>query len=366
MGINNLYPKFTCNILYNTYSHKKYTENYSRISYKYKMDELIKNDEEVIIINKHVQKHNYLWHRDFRQNANGRKIPYRLRKDYILASIPVITNYYDYCNIEKYSKTSWQLHSFTSKLFDSKKLTKRLLKSLGCTPLDYCTTKKYHSKKKWFSKPDTGSMGKGIIITTNPQEYVKSNVVIEESINMSLIRKRRWDLRVYVYHTIDNNGNLKTYLFKDGLVRLCPEEFNINDITARNMCSNTSLYIEEDLDKNLNYCMSKLPDYDNIFKNIQYLVYQVHNKINLNIIHKKNFFLETQLMGYDIIISTTNKPYILEINNFPHYITKNNTIEIEEMKEKLVEDIYNIIKGTYLNKTYPTDFILVHGEDKSS
>jgi len=202
-------------------------------------------------------------------------------------------------------------------------------------------------------------MGRGIIITTNPQEYVNSNVVIEESINMSLIRKRRWDLRVYVYHTIDNDGNLKTYLFKDGLVRLCPEEFNINDISARNMCSNTSLYTKKDLDKNLNYCMTKLPDYDNIFKNIKYLLNKVHNIMKPMICHKNSFFLETQLLGYDIIISETNKPYIIEINNYPHYITKNNTSEIKVMKNKLVGDIYNIIKGTYLNKTYPTDFILV-------
>ena len=305
--------------------------------------------------------------RILRRRANRR--PIRSRRNPLLTRISKLSNTSlkphftpiksDYCNIEKYSKTSTQLYSFLNEIFNSKKQTKNFLKCFGCCPLNYYPNETYSEPKKWFVKPDRGSMGNGIVITTNPLEYIKGNDVIEESINMRLIRKRRWDLRVYVFHTINNSGNLKTYLFKDGLVRLCPEEFNIININKRNMCSNTSLYIKEDLNKNLNYCMSKLPEYNNIFKNIKHLLRQVHNKMKLDIIHKKNFFLETQLMGYDIIISEANKPYILEINNYPHYITKNNTSEIKVMKDKLVEDIYNIIKGTYLNKTYPTDFILV-------
>ena len=365
MEINSLYPKFTCKILYNKYSNNQSHGNFSRISYKYKMDELINHDNEVVIIKTHIKS--TVRPQLVRRIASGRNLPHSFLNRTPLKFASIIPGCVDYCNIEKYSNTSTQLYSInTQRIFNSKKKTKKILKSLECTSLDYCTTKKYHSKKKWFIKPDRGSMGKGIIITTKPQEYVKSNTVIEESINMRLIRKRRWDLRIYVYHTIDNNGNLKTYLFKDGLVRLCPEEFNINNINKRNMCSNTSLYTKKDLDKNLNYCMTKLPDYDNIFKNIKYLLNKVHNIMKPMIRHKNSFFLESQLLGYDIIISETNKPYIIEINNFPHYITENNSVEIIEMKKKLVEDMYNIIKGHYLKKTYSTDFILVDDEGKSS
>lgn len=343
--------KFSC-CVYKRYTHNKNSFYYSRIWYKHALDSLIKDDASVSLRKGVVPKHKskILILHGLNKKTN------RMALNYSIGPIKIKP---DYCNIESFSKTSTQLYSFNITPFNSKMLTNSFLKSLGHSPLSYCASQVYPKSKFWFVKPEYGTCGKGIIITTDPQKYIGGNTVIEESINMPLIRKRRWDLRIYVYHTLDINGNFKTYLFKNGIVRLCPDEFNSNDVNKRNMCTNTSLYTGSDLNNNLNYCMTKLPNYENIFRNLKCLIKQVHDITITKCKPIKYFFLETHLLGYDIIFSEDNKAYIIEINCYPHYITKNNTPEVVNMKKNLVQDIYTIIKDYYLKTRNSNNFILV-------
>ena len=121
-----------------------------------------------------------------------------------------------------------------------------------------------NNNKLWYVKPIRGSLGKGIIITSNPNNYKneKNKYLIEESISMHLKRGRRWDMRLYVYHTINSEGKLSTYIYNNGIVRLCPEKFNIEKISIRNMCSNTSQYKKEDLKNKLDFLLTELKEYD--------------------------------------------------------------------------------------------------------
>lgn len=82
------------------------------------------------------------------------------------------------------------------------------------------------SKQAFIVKPDGGSQGRGIFLTKNLEdiENLKSTHVAQTYIrNPYLIDGKKFDLRIYVLVT--SCEPLRMYLFKDGLVRLCTEDF---------------------------------------------------------------------------------------------------------------------------------------------
>lgn len=82
------------------------------------------------------------------------------------------------------------------------------------------------SKQPFIVKPDGGSQGRGIFLTKNFEdlENLKSTHVAQTYIlNPYLIDGKKFDLRIYVLVT--SCDPLRMYLFKDGLVRLCTEDF---------------------------------------------------------------------------------------------------------------------------------------------
>ena len=76
--------------------------------------------------------------------------------------------------------------------------------------------------------------------------------------------------------------------------------------------------------------------------------------------YKNKYILETQLLGYDLILDENNKLYLIEINNFPQYISTKNSNEIIIMKKQLIKDVFSLIKSFYLDKKIYTNFLLIH------
>ena len=90
---------------------------------------------------------------------------------------------------------------------------------------DFCNASR-KSKKILILKPDGGAQGKGIFLTRNYEDIrsLKSTHVAQEYIaNPLLIEGKKFDLRIYVLVT--SCDPLRIYLFNDGLVRLCTEDF---------------------------------------------------------------------------------------------------------------------------------------------
>ncbi len=94
------------------------------------------------------------------------------------------------------------------------------------------------SKHTFIVKPDGGCQGKGIFLTKSLEaiEEMKTTHVAQRYIpNPLLIDGKKFDLRVYVLVT--SCDPLRIYLFRDGLVRLCTEDFikpnssNMDDMT---------------------------------------------------------------------------------------------------------------------------------------
>jgi len=99
-----------------------------------------------------------------------------------------------------------------------------------CLPLELAEFRsmfdaKGHSSKIFIIKPDAGCQGRGIFLTQdfgrlNPMESVVAQQYIKKPL---LIDGFKFDLRLYVL--IASCSPLRMYLFHDGLVRLCTEEY---------------------------------------------------------------------------------------------------------------------------------------------
>jgi len=82
------------------------------------------------------------------------------------------------------------------------------------------------SKTVYIIKPSGGAQGKGIFLTKKFEdvEHINTVCVAQEYIhNPLLIDKKKFDLRIYVFVT--SCSPLRVYLFRDGLVRICAEEY---------------------------------------------------------------------------------------------------------------------------------------------
>ena len=82
------------------------------------------------------------------------------------------------------------------------------------------------SKCTFIVKPDGGCQGKGIFLTKKWEdiEALSTSYVVQRYIsNPLLIDNKKFDLRIYVL--ITSCDPLRIYLFQDGLVRLCTQDF---------------------------------------------------------------------------------------------------------------------------------------------
>lgn len=125
------------------------------------------------------------------------------------------------------------------------------------------------------------------------------------------------------------------------------------------MCSNTSQYKKEDLKNKLDFLLTELKEYDMIMDKVKILLSKIHKKMENEIKYKNKYILETQLLGYDLILDENNKLYLIEINNFPQYISTKNSNEIIIMKKQLIKDVFSLIKSFYLDKKIYTNFLLI-------
>ena len=82
------------------------------------------------------------------------------------------------------------------------------------------------SKGTYIIKPDGSAQGKGIFLTRRLEdvENLSTMCVAQQYLrNPLLIDKKKFDLRIYVLVT--SCAPLRVYLFRDGLVRICTEEY---------------------------------------------------------------------------------------------------------------------------------------------
>ncbi|KAH9503429.1 putative tubulin polyglutamylase ttll9 [Bulinus truncatus] len=224
----------------------------------------------------------------------------------------------------------------------------------------------------WIMKPIAKSQGKGIFlfkrlkditdwkrgVEYQPQlqvtdvtiQPVETYVVQRYIENPYLIGGRKFDIRVYVLVTSYNP--LKVYLYRSGFARFANNRYSLDTIDD-NYIHLTNVAIQKtapdyDPEKGCKWSTQQLRMYltaKHGQKNVNTLFQQMTNIFILSlqscqrvIINDKHCF---ELYGYDILIDSNLKPWLIEINASPSLTASNQ--EDYDLKFGLLNDVLNVL-----------------------
>jgi hypothetical protein len=215
-----------------------------------------------------------------------------------------------------------------------------------------------HKDRVYLSKQNSGSQGSGIQLITSPNQLVVTgdDLIVQQYINNPfLIRGLKHDMRLYV--TLTSVEPLTAYISSQGLVRFCTEPYQEpnaeNRIKSNMHLSNYSLNknskdyvftdsIEGESDgskQTLSSYLKSLPNPDQVWESIKELIQKSLKALEPFL----RYFLRCQyprsdhgkmfhIIGYDIMLDSEMRPYIIELNANP---SLNIQFEgNEEVKEK--------------------------------
>lgn len=232
---------------------------------------------------------------------------------------------------------------------------------------------KLKKNKLYIIKPVASSRGRGIKLLTPGINVPKKCLISSYIFNPHLINNKKYDLRIYV--VITNFNPLKIYVYKEGLVRFASENYDaLNHYNKYMHLTNYSLNKEsENYDKDV-CCFSECKgnkwgfsalkkyfeinekvSFEDVWSDIRDVIVKsvitiedqtnkkirdlyklsTSNKINLN----NNCMYE--LYGYDVLLDSNFKPWLMEVNLNP---SLNTDTELDlKLKSMLMTDIFNLI-----------------------
>lgn len=168
--------------------------------------------------------------------------------------------------------------------------------------------------------------------------------------NPYVIGGRKFDLRVYVLVT--SYVPLKVWLYRDGFARFSNTRFSLDSIDD-SYVHLTNVAIQKtapdyDPDKGCKWSLQQLRTYltakhgyeavENIFYQMNEIFIKSLQSVQKNIINDKHCF---ELYGYDILLDSNLKLWLLEVNASPSLTASNQ--EDYDLKCGLLEDTLNII-----------------------
>ncbi|KAL1529326.1 hypothetical protein AB1Y20_000280 [Prymnesium parvum] len=195
----------------------------------------------------------------------------------------------------------------------------------------------------WIVKPVASSRGRGISIIQQPHQLPQEDVVVSRYIsNPLLIDGYKFDLRIYV--AVTSFEPLRAYIFDEGLVRFSTEKYQYcGGASLRNMYMHLTNYsinkhssrfvpnhdANED-DHGNKWSMSALRrclarggvDVEALFARIDALVLKTLIAVELPVVSACRRFCPRrnccfELVGFDVLIDSTLKPWLLEVNMGP-------------------------------------------------
>ncbi|KAL7063869.1 hypothetical protein AAHC03_04624 [Spirometra sp. Aus1] len=195
------------------------------------------------------------------------------------------------------------------------------------------------------SKTDNGATGDATGKET-PENYVVSRYID----NPYLIGGRKFDLRVYVLVT--SFMPLKAWVYRDGFARLSNAGFSLDSIDDQYVHL-TNVAIQKsapdyDADRGLKWSVCRLRRFllakhgykkvEQLFRDIDTIFVASLLSVQKIMIHDKHCF---ELYGYDILLDTDLKPWLLEINSSPSLTAS--SPEDRQLKLKLLDDVLSIV-----------------------
>lgn len=219
-------------------------------------------------------------------------------------------------------------------------------------PGDWIDFKNNFSKNKiCILKPEASSQGRGIFLVkkieeVNPAERYVAQEYLKEPY---LIEGLKFDLRIYVL--VAGCNPLRVYIHEEGLTRLATEPFSVpSPSNIQDMCmhltnyainKNSSNFIfneDKDVDdlghkrslkSTLLYLQSEGHDTDLLMKSIEDIILKTLCTVQPYITHlykscqpdELTNSMCFELLGFDIILDSNLKPWLLEVNHSPSFTT---------------------------------------------
>ncbi|CAG9318241.1 TTLL5_3 [Blepharisma stoltei] len=218
---------------------------------------------------------------------------------------------------------------------------------------------------KWIHKPCNSSQGKGIYLVESLSDIPADEpcVVSRYIQNPLLINQLKFDIRIYVLVTCFEP--LRIYMFKEGLARFASEPYTPDSkgnkyvhLTNYSVNKKNEKFIQnqdwkqddyghkwsvsalckhlEAAGVDIDLLWSKI--YDLIIKTIMSIETTVVDSVKQLAVHRNNCF---DLLGFDILIDSELKPWLLEVNLSPSLAT-DSPLDLF-IKGNLVADTLNLV-----------------------
>ena len=216
----------------------------------------------------------------------------------------------------------------------------------------------------YIVKPVASSRGRGVRVLSDVTTLPNKGILQKYIYNPHLINKKKYDIRVYVLVT--GFSPLKIYLYENGLIRFCSENFDLdpdrlnnNYIHVTNFSVNKAMAKikggqEDEIDFATKwsitalrgYFLEKKLDFNPVWKRIKDIILKVILSIfELALPPLRQFKLNCcnlfELYGIDIILDEKLNPWLLECNLNPS-LSCDTEVDLK-IKSKLVTDVLNII-----------------------
>ena len=217
----------------------------------------------------------------------------------------------------------------------------------------------------WIIKPVASSRGRGIRLMSNPDNVPKRCLISNYISNPHLINNKKYDLRLYV--VITSFTPLKVYLYDEGLIRFCCEDYNLSKETTHNRFVHLTNYSvnknSENFDSNVSdkddfqgskwsltalkkFFLQNNMNFDLLLIKIKDIVVKSVISItdeSIKVIKKltKNNNSLFELYGYDILIDSDFNPWLMEINLNPS-LNVDTKLDFK-IKSMLMSDIFTLI-----------------------
>jgi len=220
----------------------------------------------------------------------------------------------------------------------------------------------------YIMKPAGKAQGKGIFLVTKLTQLKKwaansklpfQSLAMKEAYVISrylddplLIGGKKFDMRMYVLVT--SYRPLKAYLYNQGFGRFCTEKYTSDVTEIDNMMVHlTNVAIQKHADDyndkhggkwNINNIrfyleMTKGKEAcDRCFNDINNIIYTSLKAVQSVMINDKHCF---EMYGYDVLIDSNLKPWLIEVNASPSLTT---TTQIDKvLKMNLINDVFDIV-----------------------
>ena len=256
----------------------------------------------------------------------------------------------------------------------------------------------YAGKNMWLLKRDNLNRGRQIKVLSNLDDILKEinslyeqkspyNLLIQKYIEEPLLYyNRKFDIRIWVLFTyISCENRYEVYIFKEGHLKACSDEFNIDSddlfIHLTNYSvqkynknfSKTEIGNEisfNDFQNELNEKNKNEGNNDNvidfrkkIFPEIMKIIAVTANSVKdkINLANRANCF---EIFGYDFILDIDYKPFLLEINTNPGYEESSPLIKM--LVPRMIDDAMRLTIDKEFDPIYKSEDNAAENNPKKS